>query len=109
MSKRLQTHQPFLQLLSRSSAKRRKTLLQQATKEELMTLFEICFNILYGNLPLTPHMFKKLKRQRHTLEYLADKKVPHKVKKKVVQQKGGFIGTIASIALPLLASLLLKK
>ena len=109
MSKRLQTNQPFLQLLSRSSAKRRKTLIKQATKEELISLFEICFNILEGNLPLESHMYKKLKRQRRTLETLADKKVSLRHKKKVAQQKGGFLGTVASIALPLLASLLLKK
>ena len=48
--------EPFLHLLARSSAKRRKFLLKQATKEELASLFEICLNILRGNLPLTPHM-----------------------------------------------------
>ncbi len=109
MSKRLQNNQPFLHLLSRSSAKRRKALVKQATKDELAALFEICFNILRGNLPLNSYMKKKLKKERHTIRTLADKKVPNHKKKKVVQQKGGFLGTIAGLALPLLASLLLKK
>ena len=109
MSKRLQDNQPFLQLLARSSAKRRKALVKQATKEELAALFEICFNILRGNLPLSTHMHKKLERERQTLRTLADKKISLKRKKKVINQKGGFLGTVASIALPLLASLILKK
>lgn len=96
-------------MLSRSSAKRRKALIKQATREELATLFEICFNILRGNLPLNSYMKKKLKRERHTLRTLADKKVSLQRKKKVANQKGGFLGTVASIALPLIASLLLKK
>ena len=62
MSKRLRMNEPFLYLLARSSAKRRKVLLKQATKEELASLFEICLNILRCKLQLSPHMHKKLKR-----------------------------------------------
>ena len=109
MSKRLQKHQPFIQMLARSSVKRRKALIKQATKDELASLFEICLNILRGNLPLNSYMHKKLKRERKTLRTLADKKISLAHKKKVVNQKGGFLGTVASIALPLLASILLKK
>lgn len=108
MSKRLQVNQPFLHLLARSSAKRRKSLLKQATKEELTSLFEICLNILRGHLPLSPHMHKKLERERQTLRTLADKKISLQRKKKVINQKGGFLGTLAGIALPLLAQLLTK-
>ncbi len=96
-------------LSRRSSANRRKALIKQATRDELATIFEICFNILRGNLPLNSYMKKKLKRERNTLRTLADKKVSLQRKKKVANQKGGLLGTVASIALPLIASLLLKK
>ena len=108
MSKSLRMNEPFLHLLARSSAKRPKLLLKRATKEELASLFEICLNILRGNLPLSRLMHKKLKRERITLRKLADKKISLKQKKKVNNQKGGFLGTIASIALPLLAQILSK-
>ena len=108
MSKRLQTNEPFLHLLARSSTKRRKFLLKQATKEELASLFEICLNILRGNSSLSPHMHKQLKRERNTLRKLAGKTISLKQRKKVINQKGGFFGTIASIALPLLAQILSK-
>jgi outer membrane lipopolysaccharide assembly protein LptE/RlpB len=106
MSIRLQKNQPFLHLLARSSAKRRKSLLQQATKDELTALFEICLNILRGHLPLTPQLHKKLKKEQKTLRTFADKKISLKHKKKLVNQKGGFLGALAGIALPLLAQLL---
>ena len=59
MYKRLLAQEPFLRLLSRSSPKRRKSLLEQATKDELTSLFEICLNIIKGNITLTPAHHKK--------------------------------------------------
>ena len=40
MSKRLRMNEPFLHLLARSSAKRRKFLLKQATKEKIASFFK---------------------------------------------------------------------
>lgn len=108
MSKRIKATQPFLHLLAHSDTKRRKSLLKQATKEELTTLFEICLNILRGHLPLSPQLHKKLKKERRTLRTLADKKISLKRKRNLVNQKGGFLGTLAGIALPILAQLLRK-
>ena len=51
MYKRLLAQEPFLRLLSRSSSKRKKALLQQATKN-MISLFEICLNNIKGNIPL---------------------------------------------------------
>ena len=107
LSKRLRMNEPFLHLLACSSVKRRKFLLKQATKKELASLFEICLNVLRGNLPLSPHVHKPLKQERNTLRKLADKKISLE-QKKVINQKRGFLGTIASIALPLLAQILSK-
>ena len=110
MDKRLLAQEPFLRLLTRSSPKRRKRLLQQATKDELTVLFEICLNILKGNIPLNDTAFKKLKRHKGILRTLGSKKVALTHKKKIVNQKGGAIGTvvgtIASLVLPLLARLI---
>ena len=109
MSKRLRDAQPFLHLLSRSSSKRRKLLLKQATKDELASVFEICLNILKGNLNIgnkNSKTYKTFHRQRALLRKLGDKKVPFNTKRKLVVQKGGFIGTLASIAIPLIAGLL---
>ena len=91
MSKRLRMNQPFLHLLARSSAKRRKFFLNQATKEELTSLFEICLNILRGHVPLSVHMHKKLERERHTLRTLADKKISLRRKRRLSIKKVDFL------------------
>jgi hypothetical protein len=110
MYKRLLGQEPFLRLLSRSSAKSRKVLLQQASKKELTTLFEICLNIIKGNIPLTNTQLKKLKKHQKLIRALSDKKISLRQKKLIVNQKGGAIravvGTIASLVLPLLAKLI---
>ena len=112
MYKRLLANEPFLRLLTRSSAKRRKVLLRQASKKELTALFEICLNIIKGNIPLNSTQFKKLKKHQRVIRTLSDKKVPLRKKKIIVNQKGGaagaVIGTIASLVLPLLAKLVKK-
>jgi len=110
MYKRLLAQEPFLRLLARSSSKRRKVLLHQATKEELTALFEICLNIIKGNIPLNTKQEKTLKHHRKLIRQLADKKNSFQSKKNIVFQKGGAIGavvgTVANLVLPLLASLL---
>ena len=110
MSKRVLDQVPFLRLLARSSRIRRKRLLQFATKEELTALFEICLNIIKGNIPVNKRHLQKLKRYRDIIRELESKNVSLQKKKKLVHQQGGAvgtaIGTIASIVLPLLSRLI---
>lgn len=108
MSTRIKANTPFLHLLARSGTRRRKNLLKQATKEELSSLFEICLNILRGNIPVKGKDYEKLKQQRHLIRELANKRVSIKQKKKLINQKGGFIGSLVAIALPVLTQLLRK-
>ena len=108
MSKALKNSQHYIQLLAKSGPKRRKALLGQATGEELRGLCEICLNLLKGNIPLSDRDFQKLKRNSKTIKVLASSKIPLKVKKRVVSQKGGFLGALASIAIPLLTDIFFK-
>lgn len=107
---RLIDQEPFLRLLARSSPKRRKFLLKQATKEELTALFEICMNIRKNKINLSHNQLKKLKKHKALIRKLADKKVSLKRKKTLINQKGGAIGTVigavSSLVLPLLAKLI---
>ena len=78
-----------------------------ATHAELKGLCEICLNILKGNIPLSDNNFKKLKR--NSKKVLANSNIPLRVNKRVVSQKGGFLGTVASSAIPILSKLLKKR
>ena len=109
MSTRLEMTDAFIKVLAKSSAKQRKLLLRGATNEQLKGLFELCLNIIRGNLPLSNAEFHKLKRHRKTLESLASRRVPLYKKREIVNQKGGFIGAVANLAIPLLASIIANR
>ena len=109
MSTRLEMTDAFIKVLAKSSAKQRKLLLRGATNEQLKGLFELCLNIIRGNLPLSNAEFQKLKRHRKTLESLASRRVPLYKKREIVNQKGGFIGAVANLAIPLLASIIANR
>ena len=103
MSKPLKNSEHYIQLLVKSGPKRRKALLNQATHEELKELCEICLNI-----PLSDNNFRKFKRNSNTIKVLGNLKIPLRVKKQVVSQKGGFLVTVSCLAISLLSILLLK-
>lgn len=91
----------------------RKQLLKRATKSNIRSLCEICLNVIRGNVPLDQHSKNKLKKHREHIETLAKKSVSLRKKKNIlVNQRGGFAGLLASLALPVVASIVsgaLKK
>ncbi len=112
MTKRLEITEAFIYALAKSSPQRRKTLLKHASNEELKGLFELCLNILRGNLPINRTVFQRLKRHRKIIEDLSNRRIPLYKKREIINQKGGFIGGLATFALPLLTHLItsaLKK
>ena len=109
MSIRLEMTDAFIKVLARSNTRQRKLLLRGATNEQLKGLFELCLNIIRGNLPINNTEFLRLKRHRKTLESLASRRVPLYKKREIVNQKGGFIGAVAKIAIPILASIIASK
>lgn len=87
----------------------RKQLLKNLSKDNVKVLCEICLNIIRGNITVVSKQKFKLKKYRSLLETLANKKVSLAKKKTVISnQKGGFIGTLASIALPVVSGIVAK-
>lgn len=109
MSKRLEMTNAFIKLLANSSTHQRKILLRGASNEQLKGLFELCLNIVRGNLPVSGVQFRRLKRERKTLETLANRRVPIYQKRNIINQKGGFLGQLATFAIPLLAHIVASK
>ena len=106
MVTRLEMTENFAYKLAESTRKERKKLLKNATEEQLKGLFEICLNVIRGNLTMKPVEFQRFKRRKNTLTALASKKVPMYKKRRIVNQKGGFLSSVATFALPLLAQLI---
>ena len=90
LTRRLMDNVHTLHVLNKSSAKKRKAILKNASKELVTCLCECALNIIKGKVPLTPGQKKKLAKHKIHLRTLSDKKVPHFKRKRLLIQKGGF-------------------
>jgi hypothetical protein len=100
-------HQDYLTLLSKSihNKKRRNTLIDIATKQEIGALQEAIFNLIQGSIPLTQSQLNKLKRQKTAIRKILSNSSLVAKKKILKTQGGGFLG-ILPIALGALTSIL---
>ena len=102
-------HKDFITLLSKSKQKKRRNLLiELASSQELKAIIEFIVNILRGNVSLNDRKKKKLTRFKIIMREVALKSNPIKKKKRILQQKGGFLGALIPIALSAIGSLFPK-
>ena len=99
--KKLKQNYHFLNILSRSSPAQKRTLLRTANKGQILTLREICLNVLSGNVP-SP--VKRLRKYRNALRKVAKKstKLAHKKKIfiiKVVDSYQSYCGQLVLFSL----------
>ena len=94
-----------LQMLNRThNAKLRKAILEYADAELISALCECAHNILRGTVRLTPREKVRLRRYRTDLNSIVSKKTAVVRKRRILQQKGGFLPALLS---PLASSVLL--
>lgn len=79
----------FLQLLTKSNKKIQKSMIKNASKEQIKSICEIVLNLLSGNIKLDQEDLSKLYKKRNSLRELIKKQSIKK--KKYLIQKGGFI------------------
>lgn len=109
MSDRLCKQLPLLKLLHKAKPKQRRLILQSASNELILALCELALNILYGTIPLDPGQYRKLKRRKAEIKFVADKKIGISAKKKVFNQSGGFLLPLLSVAVPFISSLIASR
>ena len=105
MSKRVKKHLPVLRALVSLRPQERKSFLCHSSDDFILTLCEIALNVLKGNIPLSKVQFNKLKKQKRLIKLFADKKVSLRQKRQLTQ-RGGFLGTLLSVAIPVISGLL---
>ena len=94
--------QSLLEKILSAGRRSRKFIIKHLSNKEVKLICEVCLNLIRGNLRVTdPIAYSQLKRGRKALTDLADKRKPLKHKRKILNQKGGFIGAVAAAALPL--------
>lgn len=109
MSERLVRNLSILKLLLKATPKQRRVILEAATDEFIVTLCEVALNVLHGNVPLTPQQYQRLKRRRNEIKIVADKKVGVRRKRRLINQQGGFLLPLLSVAIPFITSLITSK
>ena len=101
MSTRLKKNIGLLNQVYKARPKLRKAIIQNANKDTIQCLCECCYNILNGNIPLSPQQVKRLKRYSRELRFLGSKQGSVKQKQELLAQKGGLV---VSVLAPLLAT-----
>lgn len=109
MATRLEVTRGFIKTLAKCSPQRRKRVLENATNNELKALFELCLNMKLGNLPIDAEQFRRFKRHKTTFDTLANRRISIRKKRKIVNQKGGFVAAVAKFALPLLTHIIASQ
>ena len=99
-------HADYLSLLGKTkNKKRRSTLIDFASKDQLEAVIECVENILQGTIPLSRSDTRKLQRHKTPLRLVAVHHVPINEKRRVLKQQGGFLGALIPLAVNALGSL----
>ncbi len=106
MAGRLKKHIHELQVLKKAKPKLRKSLLENAENSLIQCICECCYNILNGNIELTPAEKKKLRTSCSTIRYLGSNKGSLKNKREILVQKGGFLPALIAPIIGLAASII---
>ena len=106
---RLKSHYPTLELLNKATPELRKAIISKCGPDLLKCISEVAVNVLRGNLELPDSSAKKLKKHSASIRKVASKRVSVKDKKKIINQKGGFLLPLLAAVLPTLASLLTSR
>jgi len=103
----LKKDRDVLLVLAKATPSLAKSIIKTAPASLIKTLSEIAFNCLSGNIKISPVSKRKLKRFKKNLRVLANRSKSISTKKRTLQE-GGFIGTLAGLAIPILGELIPK-
>ena len=98
----IRKHGHMVMALMKSSPKLRKKLIKELSSPVIRCISECCHNVLKGIVHLTDGQKKKLYPNRQHLRNLASKSVSVTRKKRILNQKGGFLPLLGSALIPLL-------
>jgi hypothetical protein len=108
MMKRIKSNYHHLQVLKTAKFQLLKAIINNCNSELVKSFSECVLNLLRGNLRLIAFQ-KGLQKYEVPLRALADKRVFLSAKKRLINQRGGFIVPLLSAILPTIASLLFRS
>ena len=105
MSLCVQRNAPLLKLLCGAKPALIKAILKGASPDLIKALSECSLNVLKGNVRLTPTQKRQLARHKLGLRTLAKKGTSLK-RRRLILQKGGFLGALIKPILGVLSGLI---
>jgi hypothetical protein len=93
-----------LKKLKSTRAKNRRKILESADKGLFKAVGESAKNCLKGNVALNRKQFSCLRKHKHSLRKLANKKTSLKERKRIIQ-RGGFLGALLGPVIKAIASI----
>ncbi len=109
MASRVKKHFDLLKVLRSADPKLRTAILKHCSNDTVRCLCDCVFNVLSGNLKLTPKQKKQLVRFKCALRQLASRSLPLNKKRNVLVQHGGLVSAVLTPLLAIAATLLADK
>jgi hypothetical protein len=104
----IQSHKELIQVLANSKPRYRKAILKAADKKLVMTICDIIYNLLQGNVKLSESETFKLRSNKKFLRKIIQKS-SFKDKKRIIEQKGsGILGLVLPAVIATLSSIFSK-
>jgi len=97
---------PVLKRIVRMKDNARQRFLKKCDKEIIDCFSECAKNVLKSNVPLKKRQYECLRRQKKNVRALARKRTSLRVKRRIVQQRGGFLASLLVPAITALGSVL---
>ena len=103
----LRKHYPLLKHLAKCSSSDCAHVMAGMSDDIIKLMSQICVNVMNKSLTQdTKHAVKKLAPYKKQLRAITKGKTTIKQKRKYLEQKGGFIGALLGIALPIISSII---
>lgn len=110
--KRLEKEKHMLHILKQGNCKLNKAILKNCDEHLIVTLCEIIYNIMKGNVEMNEKQKKQLEKYKKPLRLInhsiLKKKSLNKRRAYLVNQSGGYIGPIAQLILSAIATPLIN-
>lgn len=89
--KRLNNCRDLFKVISTADPQLRSAIIKHGPKKLIDAYSEICLNILNGNLKVPKNVHSKLKPFKHSLRQMSTSKTSVAKRRKVLNQRGGFL------------------
>ena len=103
--RRLTKHTSILKTLAKAKPHMRKAIIKSAGLSLITCLCDCAINTLKGNVKMSKHQYRKIRRHKHDLRALKNSRTT--AEKKRIIQSGGFLGALLRPILGVLGLILL--